>query len=51
MFSVGSPQGDSCQNRGGSKWGATEAIASPKTYEHSLIHHDVVQFRKQHWRC
>ena len=36
-------------SRGGSR-GAIGAIAPPKTYESNFIHHDFVQFEKQHSR-
>jgi len=31
--------------------GAIGAIGPPKTYESNFIHHDFVQFGKQHSRC
>jgi len=34
-------------NRGGSRG----AISPPETYETNFIHHDFVQFGKQHSRC
>jgi len=41
------PQGIAIATRGGSREGA---IFPPKTYERNFIHHDLVQFRKQHSR-
>jgi len=36
-------------SRGGSRW-AVGAIAPPKAYESNIIHHNFVQFGKQHSR-